>query len=137
MPSKFDEIDAAAQAVIEDRMGEPMQFIGMVGGDYSRAEDPARPAQTATAMVAVSPRVGLVADGIQGQRSSSTSRAYSSNELWMSAAEFSALDWVPKKDDKVVIRPGEAGEREFTVSGVYPMDHDDVQIILAEGGRDA
>ena len=137
MPSKIDEIDAAAQTVIEDRMGEPVQFIGMVGGDYSRAADPARPAQDATATVAVSPRVGQVADGIQGQRSSGTSRVFSSNELWMSATAFAALDWPPKRNDKVVIRPGEAGEREFTVSGVYPMDHDDVQIILAEGGRGA
>ena len=137
MPSAFDAIDAAGQAVIADRLGEAVTFIGMTSGDYSRAADPARPAITATAVVSLSPRTGKVADGIQGRSSSGTARVFSSSELWLAAAEFAALDWTLKKDDVAVVKPGEAGERRFTVSGVYPMDHGDVQVILSEGERTA
>lgn len=137
MPSLFDEIDALSQAAIEEQTGEPVAFIGMISGDYTRAPDPARPEQTGLATVSISPRTGRVADGIQGRSSSGSQRAFPSAELWMSAAAFAGLDWEPVKDDKVVVSPGEAGAAEYTVSGVYPMDHGDVQIILSRGGREA
>jgi hypothetical protein len=133
MPSPFDEIDAAGQAVISQRLGEGVLFSGTIGGDYSSAPDPARPAQMVRAVVALSPRIGKVSDGIQGRSSSGATRISSSSELWISVADWAAVQWVPKQGDTVTIRPGETGEREFTISAVMPMDHDDIQIILSEG----
>ncbi len=135
MASPFDEIDAAGQAVIAAHLGEAVTFTGMIGGDYSNAPDPYRPPLTVTAVVALSPRTGAMAEGIQGRSSAGSARVHTSSELWISAADFAAMAWRPKTNDRATVRPGEAGEREFTVSAVLPMDHDDVQVILSEVGR--
>lgn len=133
MPSKFDDIDALAQAVIEAEAGETVTLVGMESGEFVRTEDPARPAQTCTAVVSTVPNIGRVSDGIQGRSTSGSNRNFSSSELWMSASAFAGLDWEPFKDDKVVTGSG-ATEKSFKISGVYVLDHGDVQIILSPGG---
>lgn len=134
MASPFDEIDTAGQAVIEDRLGEAVTFIGMTGGDYSTRTDDTRPAMTVQAVVAISPRSGGVSESIQGRGSTDTSRAYMNSEIMMIKATFEALDWEPVRNDVVVIDAGTPKERRFTVSAVLPSEFGDVQIKLS-GGR--
>lgn len=137
MASVFDSIDALAQDVIEGQTGEEVSFVGMETGEYVRTADPERPAQTSTAVVSQVPKTGHVSDGIQGRSSTRAARSFASSELWMSAASFAALDWAPVKDDKVILAPGGPGEAAYTISGVYPLEQGDVQIIINAGGRDA
>lgn len=132
MASPFDEIDAAGQAAISDRLGEAIAFIGMAGGDYSHAPDPARPQISATAVTAISPRMGKVADGIQGRSSTGAARTHDNSELWLTRAEFDGLAWRPKRDDIALIDPGTDAERRFIISAVMPLGFGDVQIILSE-----
>lgn len=137
MASPFDAIDAAGQAAIAERLGEAVTFIGMTGGDYSVATDPERPAQIATAITAISPRVGKVADGIQGRSSTGAARTHTNSELLVTDAHFEALEWEPKRDDVVVIDIGTPKERRFTIATVLPCEFGDVQIILSEGSKTA
>jgi hypothetical protein len=134
MASLFDAIDAAGQAVISDRVGEAVTFIGMMEGEYSRNPDPMRPRQDAVAVLAISPRIGRLAEGIQGRSSTGAARAHLNNELWMTAEAFAELAWRPKRDDVVLV--GEGGAREFSISAVLPLVQGDVQILLNEGRRD-
>ena len=133
MASPFDEIDAAGQAVIEERAGEAVTFIGMSSGDFSSGPDPDRQAQRTKAITALSPRMGKVADGIQGRGSTGSSRTYMNNEILVTSAAFSALSWKPKRGDVVVVDIGTLTERRFTVSAVLPAGFGDVQITLSEG----
>lgn len=136
MASPFDAIDAAGQAVIADRLGEAVSFVGMLDGEYSRNPDPMRPQQVATAVVALSPRAGKVADGIAGRSSTGAARTHINSEIWMTAADFAALAWKPRRDDVVLIDAGTPAERRFSVSAVMPLEQGDVQFLLSEGGRE-
>lgn len=137
MASPFDEIDAAGQAAIADRLGEAIAFIGMKGGDYSHGPDPARPQIEAVAVTALSPRSGKVADGIQGRSSTGSTRTHGNSELWMTRADFDGLAWNPKRDDIALLDPGTDAERRFKIAAVYPFGMGDVQIIInEEGGGD-
>lgn len=134
MASPFDEIDAAGQAAIADRLGEAIAFIGMTGGDYSHAPDPARPQIDAVAVTALSPRPGKAADGIQRRSSTGSARTHGNSELWMTRADFDGLAWRPKRDDVVLIDPGADAERRFKIAAVYPFGLGDVQIVINEEG---
>lgn len=134
MASPFDEIDAAGQAAISDRLGEAIAFIGMTGGDYSHAPDPERPQIEAVAVTALGTRMGKVADGIQGRSSTGAARTHGHSELWMTRADFEGLDWKLRKDDIALIDPGTDAERRFKVGAVYPSDFGDVQIVVSEEG---
>lgn len=133
MASPFDAIDAAGQAAIAKRLGEAVAFIGMKGGDYSSGPDPERLQQDATAITAISPRMGKIADGIQGRSSTGSSRTHNHSEILLTEADFAALEWEPKRDDVVLIDPRTQKERRFTISAVLPGEFGDVQIILSEG----
>ena len=136
MASPFDAIDAAGQAVIADRLGEAVAFIGMLDGEYSRNPDPMRPQQKATAVVALSPRAGKVAEGILGRSSTGAARTHMNSEMWMTTADFAALEWEPRRDDVVLVDAGTDTERRFSISAVMRLEQGDVQFLLSEGGRD-
>lgn len=136
MASLFDAIDTAGQAVITDRLGEAVTFIGMLDGEYSRSLDPMRPRQEATAVMALSPKLRKVAEGISGRSSTGATHRHMNCEMWMSTADFAALDWEPRRDDVVLVDAGTDAERRFSISAVMPLEQGDVQFLLSEGGRD-
>lgn len=136
MASPFDEIDAAGQAAINVNLGEAVAFLGKVSSDYSQGDDLGRPQQVTTAVVSKSPRMGKVADGIQGRSSSGAARTHDSSELWLDRVAVAALDWMPKRDDVVIVDPdGDAPER-YTIAAVYPVDQGDLQIVINEMGQE-
>ena len=129
--SPFDAIDAVGQSVITSHLGEVIGFEGRISGDYISAADPSRPYQEAIAIVAMTPGIGDVTDGPKSQ----SQRTYQRSELWMSATDFSALTWDPKRGDIVVLSPHVEDEKRLVISAVLPLTHGDVQIVLGEGEK--
>lgn len=132
MASPFDDIDAAGQAVIENRLGEAVIIIGMIGGDYSSGVDPGRPQQETLAVVAKGQRVNSTLGGVQGRDATGSNRTHTHSEMLMTKERFRALDWPPVRDDIVVIDAGTSDEKRFSISAVLPAEFDDVQFILSE-----
>ncbi len=131
MASSFDDIDAAAQAVIADLLGDAVTFVGMLDGEYSRGADPLRPQQESRAVTALSPRAGEVIAGIEDASPTGTRRTHTNSEMWLAAADFAALAWPPRPGDRVLIDAGTDTERTFSIMSVMPLDGD-VQFLLSE-----
>ena len=133
MASPFDAIDAVAQGVITERLGEAITFVGMLSGDFTQTPDPEKPEQTVLAVIALSPRTGEISDGLIGRSSSGSHRTHTRSELWVEKARFEGLSWRPARDDLAIINPGTTGEQRYPITAVLPMDQGDVQILLGEG----
>jgi hypothetical protein len=137
MASLFDAMDRRAQAVITDRLGAVVAFLGQIAGDFATAADPEKPQIEAVAVTAITARAGEVADGIQSRSSTGSMHIHGTDEMWMPRETFDALAWRPEQGDIVLTQPGTARERRFQITAVLPHGDDDIQITLAAVGSGA
>lgn len=131
MPSHFDEIDAAGQAAIAEFLSEGIDLVGMIGGEYSHAPDPARPVQSSVGVPSVAPATGDLRGRTRGSEISGASQiATGSCEMWMAAEAVAALVWVPRRGDVVILKH-RAGLPRFFITAAFPGDFGDLQILMA------
>lgn len=127
--SVFSDADRLAQSAIADTMAEPVDFVGQTVSTYGRADDPARPLQRgrATPLISgVSPRVMGSGRSDDGSRVSRTDIAAS---LYMTAADFAALDWPIAKGDIATVDPDGMPSR-YEIAAVIAASGGDFEIHL-------
>ena len=122
MGSPFDAIDQAGQRAIAHRLGEPVVFTGRIVGDFSEKLDPARPAQTVTAIVSLSERSAEIAQGVEGRSKSGAKVNHQHDMIALTSADIASMPWLPKKNDLVCIEI-EGLPVEFLIRSVRPHDH--------------
>lgn len=131
MPSPFDEIDAAAQAVIDETFGEGITIRPMVGdGNYSATPDPARPVAVGV-RAAVARNGGVKPTDFNNSNRNGAALATSPVELWIDRAAYAALGYDLKRGDRVEITEDGTPPPSYAVAAVHKGDGADVQVILA------
>lgn len=134
MPSPFDEIDAAAQAAIDETFGEGIRVRPMRGGNYAKAGDPDRPARDLRATVSRAPAVSAANYPSTNRKAAGV--AASPTEIWIDRAAYASLGYELRRGDVIVLADDE-GAPEFIATAVHPADNGDVQIPLVAAGTGA
>lgn len=130
MPSPFDAIDAAMQAVIDASFGEGVRVIPMVGdGNYSSAADQSRPAATVRATVGRAP--GVKPTDFNNSNRNGAPLATAPLEIWIDRAAYDALGYELRRGDRIEITEDGTPPPSYAIAAAHKGDNGDVQIILA------
>lgn len=128
MPSPFDAIDAAMQAVIDRQFGEGIRVIPQIGDQYTKTPDPERPAvEGLRATVARAPQARPT--DFNGTARNGAPVSSSPAELWIDRAAYAAIGYPLRRGDIIELTDDPTAPR-YTVGAVNPGDGGDVQIIL-------
>lgn len=131
MPSPFDDLEQAAQAVIADHMAKLVRLEPMIAVEYSTGTaDPERPTRDVSGIFSRGTDTQRLKGDTEGALIRGAGRmAVGASELWIAAADAAAIGYRMRRGDVVALLE-EAGQPRFQVSYAQPSPNGDLTLIL-------